>query len=241
MTTATTQQQQQQQQPVPPPPPPVPLPSSGPTDADLIAAAVGALGAAITVPAMVALLTKLYIQAGINKLALHATVQTVMSMPPEVTGIAGSATAQVHRLNQVRRAQMFLSMARRLTGGMRSAHSEGRSELRALLDGVERERRYFGMHREAMWSRAKAAMAVDMAAMEHGLLLGWHAHDDDRTTKDCRDADGNNFRADAMPLIGFPGAVHTKCRCTPVRPYPGAPLLPSAAVTSPRSALKIGV
>lgn len=232
MTTAAPQQTAaQQQQPQ----------TSGPSDADLIAAAALALAAAVTVPAAVALLTKLYIQAGISKLALHAAVQTVMDMPPEVTGIAGTATAQIHRLNQVRRAQMFLSMARRLTTDIRSAHSEGRSELRALLDGVERERRYFGMHRDAMWSRAKAAMAVDMAALEHGMLLGWHAHDDDRTTPDCRDADGKNFRADAMPLIGFPGAVHVKCRCTPVTPYPGAPLLPSAAVTSPRSALKIGV
>lgn len=206
---------------------PPPQQSSGPSDADLVAGAAAALGVAVTAPAAVALLTKLYLQAGISKLVLHATAEVVMSMPPEVTGIAGPATAQIDRLNRVRRAQMFLSIARRLQADVRQARSHNQSIAKALLDAVGRERRYYGQHREAMWSRSKAAMAVDMAAMQHGLLLGWHAHDDDRVTPDCLAADGKNFRADRMPRIGFPGTVHPRCRCTPVKPYPGAPLLPS--------------
>lgn len=79
-------------------------------------------------------------------------------------------------------------------------------------------------------------MAVDMAALQHGLLLGWYAHHDDRTTPECADADGKNFRADAMPLIGYPGTVHgSSCRCTPGAPFPGAPELPSASMAPTRS------
>jgi len=221
---ALQQQILQQEQPQPQPA----AQSGGPSDTDLAAAAAVALGAAVTVPAVVALLARLYIQAGISRLALHAAVEVAMSMPPEVTGIAGPATAQVDRLNRIRRGQMFLSIARRLTSDVKQALSQNRSIARALLDGVARERRYYGLHRDAMWSRSRAAMAVDMAAMQYGLLLGWHAHDDDRTTPDCRAADGKNFRVDAMPRIGFPGTVHARCRCTPVSPYPGAALLPFA-------------
>jgi hypothetical protein len=230
MTTATQQQQQQQdQQQVPPPPPPLYPPSAvGPSDAVLAAAAATALGAAVTGPAAVALMARLYIQAGIDQLTLHAAAEVVMSMPPEVTGIAGPATMQIDRLNRIRRGQMFLSIARRVSRDVKQARAQGESVAQALLDAVQRERRYYGLHRDAMWNRSKAAMAVDMAAMEFGLLLGWHAHRDDRVTPDCLDADGKNFRADAMPLIGFPGTVHAKCRCEPVKPYPGARLLPSA-------------
>lgn len=227
MTTATAQPPQGAAAQPPPPPP---------SDADLAAATAVALGAAATVDAASAALAVLYSRAGVERPALQGALQIVMAMPPEAYGIAGPATAQVAYLNQVRRGQMVLAIGRRLTGNMRDARSENRSVLRALLDGVDRERRYFGQHRDAIWTRAKAAMAVDMAAMEHGLLLGWHAHDDDRTTPDCRDADGKNFRADSMPLIGFPGTVHARCRCEPVGPYPGAPLLPSSILQPGRSA-----
>jgi hypothetical protein len=208
---------------------------TGPSDADLAAAAAAALAAAITVPAVTALLAGLYAKAGFERPALQSALQIIMAMPPEATGIAGPATAQVAYLNQVRRGQMVVSIGRRLTGDIRSARSEGRSVVTALLNGVTRERRYFGMHRDAIWSRAQAAMAVDMAALQYGLLLGWHTHRDDRTTPECLAADGKNFRADSMPLIGFPGATHSKCRCKPVAPYPGAPLLPSAGNTPART------
>lgn len=222
--TAPTTQQPVQQPPQQPPP-------QQPSDDDLAAAAAAALAVAVTVDAASAALAKLYSRAGVEGPALQGALQIVMSMPPEATGVAGPATAQVAYLNQVRRGQMVLSIGRRLTGDMRSARSNGKSSFRALLDGVTRERRYFGMHRDAIWSRAKAAMAVDMAVLQYGLLLGWHTHRDDRTTPDCLAADGKNFRADSMPLIGFPGTVHAKCRCEPTGPHPGAPMLPSASTT----------
>jgi hypothetical protein len=46
-------------------------------------------------------------------------------------------------------------------------------------------------------------------------------------TPECRWANGRNYRADQMPVIGFPGAVHARCRCAASFPLPGAPLLPS--------------
>lgn len=223
MTTPTTQTAAQQ------PPPQQP---AGPSDAELAAAAAVALGAAVTVPAMTALLAKIYIVGGVERLALQSALQVVMSMPPEVTGIAGPATAQVARLNMVRRGQMVLSIGRRLTSDIKQARSKNESIGRALLDGVSRETRYFGMHREAIWARERAAMAVDMEALQHGLLLGWYTHLDDRTTPDCRAADGKNFRADAMPDIGYPGTVHAKCRCRPGAPFRGARELPSTGLLS---------
>lgn len=232
MTTSTTAQQ------VPPPQQPPP-PASAPSDDDLAAAAAVALGAAVTVPAATALLAGMFVKAGVERLALQSAVQIVMSMPPEAAGIAGSATAQVMRLNQIRRGQMVLSIGRRLTSDIRQARAEGRSIGRTLLDGVSRETRYFGQHRDAIWSRAKAAMAVDMAALEHGLMLGWYTHMDDRTTPDCAAANGKNFRADAMPLIGYPGTVHAKCRCEPGAPYPGALVLPSASLIPPPRSVRV--
>jgi len=223
MTTTTFQPAAPVQQPAPPA-----QQTAGPSDEELVNASIVALGAALTVPAVTALLARLYLQAGIERIALQSAVQVVMSMPPEVTGIAGPATAQVALLNQVRRGQMVLAVGRRLNDDLRRARSNGESVGKALLDGVSRETRYFGQHRDAIWARAKAAMAVDMAALEHGLLLGWYTHLDDRTTPECRDADGKNFRADAMPLIGYPGTVHGgTCRCTPGAPFADAATLPS--------------
>jgi len=71
----------------------------------------------------------------------------------------------------------------------------------------------------------RAAAQVDTAVMDHGLLLGWHSVNDRRTSPECRAANRHNFRADDMPLIGFPGAVHPHCRCWPGAPFPGAPMV----------------
>jgi hypothetical protein len=52
-------------------------------------------------------------------------------------------------------------------------------------------------------------------------LLGWYAHPDDRVTPECKAADGANFRADVMPMIGWPGTLHGgTCRCKPGPPWP---------------------
>ena len=68
-------------------------------------------------------------------------------------------------------------------------------------------------------------MQVDMATMTYGLLLGWHTVIDKRTSAECYWANGQNFHADQMPAIGYPGAVHPHCRCYPGAPFPGGKLL----------------
>ena len=97
---------------------------------------------------------------------------------------------------------------------------------------VERELQNYTLHTEAEERRLRAAALVDAAAQlmsdrTTDNLLGWRAVVDDRTTPECRAAHGCNFRADRMPLIGWPGAVHMRCRCSAGPPIPGAPLLPS--------------
>lgn len=51
-------------------------------------------------------------------------------------------------------------------------------------------------------------------------ILGWKAQMDDRTTAECRAADGKNWILERPPKIGLPGTVHVHCRCQPVPPYP---------------------
>jgi len=100
-------------------------------------------------------------------------------------------------------------------------------------DAKKLEARYFEMQIRAEERRMRAAAGQDMAAMLNDDrkpegLLGWRAVLDDRTTAECRDAHGKNFRADKMPAIGWPGSVHVHCRCSAGPAIPGAPLLPSA-------------
>jgi SPP1 gp7 family putative phage head morphogenesis protein len=107
----------------------------------------------------------------------------------------------------------------------------GQAEERAR----EAEARYFQRHLYAEGRRLRSAALVDMAArlngdregLEQATLLGWRAVIDGRTTPECRQAHGKNFRADRIPDIGWPGAVHIHCRCSAGPAIPGAPLIPS--------------
>lgn len=80
---------------------------------------------------------------------------------------------------------------------------------------AKREIRYWALHHQAAANRLERAREVDVASQAFGRLLGWYAVDDDRTSVECRRADGNNFRADQRPMIGWPGTVHPHCRCRP--------------------------
>lgn len=98
------------------------------------------------------------------------------------------------------------------------------------LDAAERrEGTYFAWHLRAMRNRIDRAQQVDRAAkrLARKGLLGWKAMMDGRTTAECRAANGKNFRVDREPMIGWPGAVHPHCRCIPVAPFPGSPVIPS--------------
>jgi hypothetical protein len=202
--------------------------ASGPQAAQqAVLATAGVLAVATTVPLATAALATAYLAAGIRRPALQSALSAVMSFPPDVQGMIGPATRNTLNLNVLRRAQFTLMAAGRINDDITQARSAGRPGgiVQALLDGIERERRFYGQHLTAGWNRMDAAARVDAAASAHGLLLGWNAVHDQNTSAECRAADGRNFRADYMPVIGYPGAVHPHCRCYPGPARRGAPMM----------------
>lgn len=223
---------------IPPPPPPgqQPLQPDTGTEAAMVTTLAGLLLTAVSVAAILeALKLRFTIGADLRR-GLGAALGVVMASPPPVTGIIGAASAQTSRMNLARRAQFVVSAGKRLAGDVRQARAQGKPVARALLDGLARERRYYAQHVAAMWNRATAAGKTDMAAMEHGNLLGWNSVRDRRTSLECRSADGKNYLASAMPDIGYPGAVHPSCRCFPGPAHPGGRMLPSAGTRYGRAA-----
>jgi hypothetical protein len=205
-------------------------------DSQLALAVTAVLTTAVTVDAAVSVLSVSFRRAGVEPAALRGSLTAVMSFPPENLGAHGPATMAVIRLNHLRRAQFVVAAARRLTADLRLARSRGESLGRALADGVSRETRYYGQHLQATWNRAKAASATDSAASLYGDVLGWNATMDKVTSPECRAANGKNFWAASMPLIGYPGMVHPACRCWPSRAHAGAAFLPTAAKRMVRAA-----
>jgi hypothetical protein len=223
----TTPQQTQQ------PPPQAQQP---PSDDQVIAAIATALVVAVSALAAVAMLqAMLRTRKDVDRAAVLAALSIVMGMPPEATGVSGSAALAMSRTNTLRRAQFAWSSAKRLTGDILQARSDGKNVRQALAAAITRERRYFGQHRDAMWNRMQAAMNVDMASWSYGDLLGWYTVRDARTSAECLAADGRNFYASEVPVIGYPGAVHPHCRCYPGPAHVGGRMLPS--VRAPQRAL----
>lgn len=196
----------------------------------------GAAGPAVSVAAVIAALKVRFAMSAAAWSALGAVLGDVMQHPPAVTGVIGAASAQTSRMNAARRAQYVLAAAKRVTVAARDARAKGEPVTKAIADQLATERRFYGQHTQAMWNRAKAAGQTDMAAAEHGPLLGWNSVLDSRTSPECRNADGRNYYATAMPDIGFPGSVHPSCRCFPSAPHPGGKLLPSRSARFARAA-----
>jgi hypothetical protein len=205
-----------------------PPPPDTAQDAANAAIIASALVTALTPVAALGLITARMKLTGITRPAMLGALEVVMAMPPEQTGMVGSASINASRTNTLRRAQFALNSARRLTSDIIEARSHGVPVIQALTAGITRERRYFGQHRDAIWQRAQAAAQVDMAAWSYGDLLGWNTVLDSHTSADCRAADGRNFYASTPPLIGYPGSVHPHCRCYPGPAHVGARMLPSA-------------
>jgi hypothetical protein len=168
--------------------------------------------------------------------ALGAVLAMVTTHPPPLTGVIGEASRQTSRMNTARRAQYVVAAAKRVLGAARDARAKGESVKDAFRDALATERRYYLMHLAAMKNRANAAAETDKAAAKYGNLLGWKAKMDDRTSAECRIANGQNYYASSIPDIGIPGAVHPSCRCKPVRPWPGGKLLPGSAPRYARAA-----
>jgi len=205
-------------------------------DVAVAAALVAAGGAGVTVAGTIAALRTRFLLTTAAVTALHAVLGFVMQHPPPVTGVIGPASEQVARLNTARRTQFVLAASKRVMGAVRDARSVNKPAAGAVAGQVAREQKFYHLHQQAMWQRAAAAGKTDMAALEHGTLLGWLAVMDSRTSSACRAASGKNFYATRMPAIGFPGAVHPSCRCQPVAPWPGGRLLPGSGPRYARAA-----
>lgn len=115
------------------------------------------------------------------------------------------------------RAAFIRNASRRISTRLRGGASPA--------DAVTAERRYWALHERARRSRQDAANEVAQASAKYGYtgnvpLLGWYTHKDDRVTPECAAAEGANFRADVMPMIGWPGTLHGgTCRCRPGPPH----------------------
>lgn len=210
-----------------PAPPQQPPPPPGLDDPALPLAVAAVLVTAVSAAAAAETLKASFNLSVTAVAALSAVLADVMQHPPPVTGIIGPASEQTSRMNTARRAQYVLAAARRVMGAVRDARAKGGLAAAATRAQLTREQRFYAQHQQAMWNRAAAAGKTDMAALEHGRLLGWNTILDSRTSPECRAADGRNYYATAMPDIGFPGSVHPACRCYPSAPHPGGRLLPS--------------
>ena len=238
----TTPQAPPQQQNPPPRQPPPPAPPAIPpqTLAAMALPLAGLLLTAASAAAVVAALKlrfKLGVLSALFWLAMLWVLQRiVMAHPPQQTGVSGHASEQVSRLNTARRAQFAIAATLRVARAMTEARARGEDAEGAGMAQVERERRYYQQHLDAMRQRAIAAARVDMEALEHGRLLGWKTVLDSHTSPECRAANGCNFYAARPPAIGYPGAVHPACRCKPVAPWPGGRLLPGSGPRYARAA-----
>jgi hypothetical protein len=134
-------------------------------------------------------------------------------------GLAGSARLNAYRY----RARYLVNAARRFHAAVK-ARAQGESEAGAIRKAMRAERRYLSQHLAAQRNRGAARREVERMAAIHGDRLGWFAVRDGTTTGDCSHAHGRDFLVSRPPSIGYPGAVHPRCRCRPVAPW-GAPLL----------------
>lgn len=187
----------------------------------------GALFGAAATPEIVALLLQLHprllpsLADWLAQLAAGGAVTASLPVPD------GPAQRIERNLAPAWLALYLVAASERLAAAL----AEGPTALEAAKQAEER---YFSRHVQAETRRQRAAALQDMAQTlnsdrESSLthMLGWRAVLDNRTTPECRYANGRNFQADQMPIIGWPGAVHMRCRCSAGPAVPGAPILPS--------------
>lgn len=173
------------------------------SDAEIIAIIAGALATNATAQSMAATLSPLtYLPHGPLLAAL--IIATSRPVRYQVATIpSATASAESAKMEAAFRAHYVLNAARRLANG----------------GDPTAEQRFFNQHLEAVTKRRGAASAVDKARARYGNTLGWQAVMDNRTSPECKAANGKNFDAGRIPAIGYPGAVHPFCRCKPVKKY----------------------
>lgn len=220
----------------PQPPPASDAPASPEQRAALIAAALGAgvaAGAAVSAPvtgavglaALTRLLTRWGYRREVVRWALRVTTRVLQASPAATPRVAGPAAD-----GNAAAARVFTAwFIERSTQRVEKAYAEGAEPGQPEVG----EARYVEQHLDAQARRRSAARRVDAEARRPGhvtdagdpdgppdpgprVILRWRAHPDDRTTPECRAADGCWFYADRAPIIGYPGMPHGgTCRCWP--------------------------
>lgn len=204
-------------------------------------AEIAALLATATLSAateVAALLARLPLEPGrprprITPAAAHAAARLILATPLDTARPRGPASHATQRLNLLRRAQYTVNAARRLTHATLNPTTTAgrhRTPWQRLAHALRQEHRYLRQHRHATRNRARAAEhadtvgrtrgAPDPTTRRPGVIVGWYATLDDRTSSECRAAHGSNFRLTEPPAIGLPGTVHPHCRCTAGPPWP---------------------
>ncbi len=136
---------------------------------------------------------------------------TSQEIPEPDLGTGPPGPMRRHEFKQAAawRALYIVGAAQRLAAAKDVQHAE------------DVEEGYFERQVAAEARRDRAAALSDVAAKllndrteeqtDKVPLLGWRAVIDDKTTPACRWANGMNYRADRIPVIGLPGAVHPRC------------------------------
>lgn len=189
-----------------------------------VGASMAAVGAAVAL-----LLAPLGLGAGVAALAVKVAYSKVFGGPPSpsrmVAGIygvsgdaSGSETAQDSQ-ELYYRAAFILNASKRIDERIKRGQTAEQA--------VAAERANVKRHLDARARRAEIARQVAEVAKVHGPLLGWYAKMDARTSAECRAANGKNFDAETVPVIGYPGSVHPNCRCAPGAPFATDAVLPA--------------
>lgn len=177
--------------------------------ADLLLAGGAAV---LTAAAIYRLLRRLHRPVSLTAVTL-ATVLTTRGTNHEPRMVGSSAVARAQRTREAYfRAAYLINAATRITTSM-AGGTPGR-------DALRRERVYWRAHEKARQARMQGAAHVARKAEMFGPLLGWYTTRDDRTTPECRAANGTNFSALRPPVIGWPRTLHGgTCRCDAGPPF----------------------
>lgn len=168
-------------------------------------------------------------QYGTPALAL-ALQESERYIPPRQQALS-YAQRETLELNRERQAGYIVNATRRIAEELEKAAANGMSPEVALAEARARENRYMNMHAQASAQRVLAASNIDALASSYGNVLGWYSVEDAKTTPECAEANGKNFRVDDPPEIGYPGIVHMQCRCRPGPPFPNGEEMPGGAPT----------
>ena len=190
----------------------------------------GALVPWVPSPAVLAALALLLRRWGYRQETVRWALRTAVRVAPAERGtlqtrrIAGPAERSTIKAERAFSSWFLQRSAERIDGRL----DQGRT----LEDATAPEQQYVDQHIAAQARRREAARRVDTEANKPGhvtteegpdedgmgrrsrVILRWRAHPDDRTTPECRAADGAWFYADTPPIIGYPGMPHGgTCRC----------------------------